>query len=159
MRGSTEVEPGLAEELDRLAPTPRSSPSSCARASSSIPASTASRPTRDLNADDVIFSFERQWKADHPYAKVSGGKYDYFADMGHGRGPRGAGEASTTCTVRITLKQPERADAGQPGDGLRGHPLGRVRRLPRQGQPQGAVRPGAGRHRPVLASCRTRRTR
>ena len=39
------------------------------------------KPTRDFNADDVLFSFNRQWKADHPYAKVSGGKYDYFNDM------------------------------------------------------------------------------
>ena len=39
-------------------------------------------PTRDLNADDVIWSFERMWKAEHPYAKVSGGAYDYFNDMG-----------------------------------------------------------------------------
>ena len=39
------------------------------------------KPTRDFNADDVLFSFERQWKPDHPYAKVSGGKYDYFGDM------------------------------------------------------------------------------
>lgn len=38
-------------------------------------------PSRDLNADDVIWSFERMWKAEHPYAKVSGGAYDYFNDM------------------------------------------------------------------------------
>jgi dipeptide transport system substrate-binding protein len=38
-------------------------------------------PTRELNADDVIWSFERMWKADHPFAKVSGGSYDYFNDM------------------------------------------------------------------------------
>lgn len=38
-------------------------------------------PTRDLNADDVIWSFNRMWKADHPYAKVSAGAYDYFNDM------------------------------------------------------------------------------
>jgi dipeptide transport system substrate-binding protein len=38
-------------------------------------------PTRDFNADDVLFSFNRQWKPDHPYSKVSGGKYDYFSDM------------------------------------------------------------------------------
>ena len=38
-------------------------------------------PTRDFNADDVIWSFERQWKPDHPFAKVSGGAYDYFNDM------------------------------------------------------------------------------
>lgn len=39
-------------------------------------------PTRDLNADDVIWSFDRMWKPDHPYAKVSAGSYDYFNDMG-----------------------------------------------------------------------------
>jgi dipeptide transport system substrate-binding protein len=38
-------------------------------------------PTRDFNADDVIASFNRMWKADDPYAKVSGGAYDYFNDM------------------------------------------------------------------------------
>jgi dipeptide transport system substrate-binding protein len=40
---------------------------------------TASRP---FNADDVLFSFERQWKADHPYHGVSGGTYEYFNSMG-----------------------------------------------------------------------------
>ncbi len=40
------------------------------------------KPTRDFNADDVIFSFERQWKPENPYHKVSGGAYDYFNDMG-----------------------------------------------------------------------------
>jgi dipeptide transport system substrate-binding protein len=39
-------------------------------------------PSRDLTAEDVIWSFERMWKADHPFAKVSGGAYDYFNDMG-----------------------------------------------------------------------------
>ena len=40
------------------------------------------KPTRDFNADDVLFSFNRQWKEDHPFHKVSGGAYDYFNDMG-----------------------------------------------------------------------------
>jgi len=39
------------------------------------------KPSRDFNADDVLFSFNRQWKSDNPYFKVSGGKYDYFNDM------------------------------------------------------------------------------
>jgi len=39
------------------------------------------KPTRDFNADDVLFSFNRMWKADSPYAKVSGGNYEYFNDM------------------------------------------------------------------------------
>ena len=39
------------------------------------------KPTRDFDAEDVIFSFERQWKDSNPYHKVSGGGYDYFSDM------------------------------------------------------------------------------
>ena len=31
------------------------------------------KPTRDFNADDVLFSFERQWKESNSYHKVSGG--------------------------------------------------------------------------------------
>ena len=39
-------------------------------------------PTRDFNADDVVFSFERQLKTDHTYHQVSGGSYEYFSGMG-----------------------------------------------------------------------------
>lgn len=39
-------------------------------------------PTRTLNADDVLFSLERQWKENHPYHDISGAKYDYFKDIG-----------------------------------------------------------------------------
>ncbi len=38
-------------------------------------------PTRDFNADDVIFSFERMRDKQHPYHKVSGGTYIYFDGM------------------------------------------------------------------------------
>ena len=38
-------------------------------------------PTRDLNADDVIFSFNRQKDEDNPYNKVSGGTWEYFNAM------------------------------------------------------------------------------
>lgn len=38
-------------------------------------------PTRDFNADDVIFSFERQGKADNPYNQVSGGTWEYYNGM------------------------------------------------------------------------------
>jgi dipeptide transport system substrate-binding protein len=40
------------------------------------------KPTRDFNADDVLFSFNRQWKADHPFHNTSGESYDYFRDLG-----------------------------------------------------------------------------
>ena len=40
-------------------------------------------PTRELNADDVIFSFERQYKADNPWNKyVAGASWEYFSGMG-----------------------------------------------------------------------------
>ena len=38
-------------------------------------------PTRDMNADDVVFSFERQRLEDNPYFKVSGGTWEYFGGM------------------------------------------------------------------------------
>ncbi len=38
-------------------------------------------PSRDFNADDVIFTFKRQWDKNHPYHKVSGGTYEYFNGM------------------------------------------------------------------------------
>jgi dipeptide transport system substrate-binding protein len=40
-------------------------------------------PTRDLNADDVVFSFERQWKSDNPWFEyLPGVGWEYFAGMG-----------------------------------------------------------------------------
>ena len=38
-------------------------------------------PTRDFNADDVVWSFKRQGDENHPYHKVSGGAYEYFNGM------------------------------------------------------------------------------
>jgi len=38
-------------------------------------------PTRDFNADDVVFSFERQRLEDHPFNKASGGTWEYFGGM------------------------------------------------------------------------------
>ena len=39
------------------------------------------KPTRELNADDVVFSFDRQKNAQNPYHKVSGGSYEYFDSL------------------------------------------------------------------------------
>jgi dipeptide transport system substrate-binding protein len=38
-------------------------------------------PTRDFNADDVIFSFDRQRLADNPMHLASGGSWEYFNAM------------------------------------------------------------------------------
>lgn len=39
------------------------------------------QPTRTFNADDVLFSFNRQRLKDHPWHTVSGGRYEYFEAM------------------------------------------------------------------------------
>lgn len=39
-------------------------------------------PTRYFNADDVLFSFQRQWLANHPYHNVSTLGFRYFDSMG-----------------------------------------------------------------------------
>jgi len=78
-RGTTEVVPGLAESWEVT--DGGSTITFHLRKGVKFHSTKEFKPTRDFNADDVIFSFDRQWKPDHPYAKVSGGKYDYFNDM------------------------------------------------------------------------------
>jgi len=77
--GTTEVVPGLAESWetseDGLEYTFH------LRKGVKFHSSDKFTPTRDFNADDVIFSFERQWKEDNPYNKVSGGTWEYFNGM------------------------------------------------------------------------------
>ncbi|MBK3774251.1 ABC transporter substrate-binding protein [Azospirillum sp. YIM DDC1] len=78
-RGGTKVVPGLAETWevseDGLTYTFH------LRKGAKWHSSNDFKPTRDANADDVLWSFNRQWKKDHPFHKVSGGAYDYFNDM------------------------------------------------------------------------------
>ena len=42
------------------------------------------KPTRNFNADDVIFSFQRQKNKNHPYHLVNGGAYMYFQSLNMG---------------------------------------------------------------------------
>jgi dipeptide transport system substrate-binding protein len=62
-------------------------------------------PTRDFNADDVIATFNRAWKADDPYHNVSGGAYDYFNDMGMADLLKSIDKVDDL-TVRFTLNEP-----------------------------------------------------
>ncbi|MBX2883840.1 MAG: ABC transporter substrate-binding protein [Granulosicoccus sp.] len=63
-------------------------------------------PTRDLNASDVVFSFERQRLTENPYNQVAGGTWEYFNAMSM---PDliSAIEAVDDLTVKITLTRPE----------------------------------------------------
>jgi dipeptide transport system substrate-binding protein len=63
-------------------------------------------PSRPFNADDVIFSFERQWKTDHPYHNISGGTYEYFNSMGLQDLLKSIDKVDDH-TVRFVLNKPE----------------------------------------------------
>lgn len=63
-------------------------------------------PKRELNADDVLFSYERQWKKTHPYHNVGGGTYEYFDGMDMGKVIKSI-TAKDPMTVEITLNYPE----------------------------------------------------
>jgi dipeptide transport system substrate-binding protein len=102
-RGSTEVEPGLAESWT-VSPDGKTYTFKLRKGVKFHSGVGGFTPSRDFNADDVLFSFERQWKADHPYAKVSGGKYDYFADMGL-KDDIESIDKLDPLTLRITMKK------------------------------------------------------
>ena len=78
--GGTAVEPGLAESwetsADGLELTFHLRPGVKFHTTSYF------TPTRDFNADDVVFSFERQYKDDNPYHAYLGElQYDYYGAM------------------------------------------------------------------------------
>ncbi|OOF69843.1 ABC transporter substrate-binding protein [Rodentibacter caecimuris] len=78
-KGSTDIEPGLAESWeiseDGLTYTFH------LRQGVKFHSNKEFSPTRDFNADDVIFSFQRQLDPSHPYHNVSKGTYPYFKAM------------------------------------------------------------------------------
>ena len=63
------------------------------------------KPSRDFNADDVVFSFERQWKPDNPYFKVTSDNHSYFNDMDMPKILKSL-EKVDDYTVRFTLNVP-----------------------------------------------------
>jgi dipeptide transport system substrate-binding protein len=103
-RGTTRVVPGLAEHWD-VTDGGKTITFRLRKGVKFHSGVNGFKPTRDFNADDVLFSFERQWKPDHPYAKVSGGKYDYFGDMDMPKLLE-AIEKVDPYTVRMRLKEP-----------------------------------------------------
>ena len=64
------------------------------------------KPTRTFNADDVLYSFNRQWKADHPDHKLSGGAYEYFNSMDMPKLLKNIVKVNSM-TVRFELNAPE----------------------------------------------------
>ncbi len=64
------------------------------------------KPTRDMNADDIIFMIERQWKESNPYFKVTSPNHSYFMDMGMDKLLKSV-EKIDDMTVKMTLNKPE----------------------------------------------------
>jgi dipeptide transport system substrate-binding protein len=65
-------------------------------------------PTRDFNADDVVFTFMRQLDPNHPYNKISGGTYEYFVSMDMNNLLKSV-EKVDDRTVKFTLSAPQAA--------------------------------------------------
>ncbi|MBS3650062.1 ABC transporter substrate-binding protein [Pseudaminobacter sp. 19-2017] len=104
-KGTTETEPGLAESYevsdDGLQYTFK------LRKGVKFQTTDFFTPTREFNADDVVFSYERQWKADHPWNKyVEGASWEYFAGMGMPELIQNI-EKIDDHTVKFTLKAKE----------------------------------------------------
>lgn len=64
------------------------------------------KPTRDFNADDMLFMLERQWKENDPYFKVTSSNHAYFGDMGMPKLLKSVDKVDDY-TVKITLNAPE----------------------------------------------------
>ncbi|WP_109406780.1 dipeptide ABC transporter periplasmic-binding protein DppA [Proteus faecis] len=77
--GTTEIIPGLAESWD--VSDDGKVYTFHLRKGVNWHSSKTFKPTREFNADDVIYTFMRQMDPKHPYHKVSGGSYEYFSGM------------------------------------------------------------------------------
>jgi dipeptide transport system substrate-binding protein len=64
------------------------------------------KPSRDMNADDILFMFERQWKENDPYFKVTSSNHAYFGDMGMPKLLKSVDKVDDY-TVKIVLNAPE----------------------------------------------------
>lgn len=103
--GTTKVVPGLAESwvvsADALTYT------FTLRKGVKFHSNAKFKPTRDFNADDVLFSYKRMADPAHPFHKTAQGQtFAYFEDMGMNNIVDKL-EKIDDRTVRFTLKHPE----------------------------------------------------
>jgi dipeptide transport system substrate-binding protein len=103
-RGATQVVPGLAERWD-ISPDGKVYTFHL-RKGVKWHSNKNFKPTRDMNADDILFMFERQWKENDPYFKVTSPNHSYFNDMGMPKLLKSV-EKVDDYTVRVELNRPE----------------------------------------------------
>ncbi len=148
INGTTKTEPGLAESWtisdDGLAYTFH------LRKGVKFQTTKWFTPTRDFNADDVVFTFERQLDKQNPYYAVGGGSYEYFNSMSMPELLE-VGREGRRLHRQVYADAARGADDRQSGDGFRLDRQQGVRRRDDEGGHARAVRPAARRHRPVPA--------
>ncbi|MGN6667312.1 MAG: ABC transporter substrate-binding protein [Trinickia sp.] len=101
-RGSTEVEPGLAEKWD-VSPDGKVYTFHL-RHGVKFQTTDYFKPTREFNADDVVFTFERMLDPNQPFRKAYPATFPYFTDMGLDKLITKV-EKVDPYTVRFTLKE------------------------------------------------------
>jgi dipeptide transport system substrate-binding protein len=103
-RGTTRVIPGLAEKWDISADG--TVYTFHLRKGVKWHSNANFKPTRDMNADDIIFAIERQWKESNPYFKVTSSNHSYFNDMGMPKLLKSVDKVDDY-TVKVTLNAAE----------------------------------------------------
>ena len=103
-RGSTKVVPSLAEKWD----ISKDGKTYTFHLRKNVQFHTTDKfkPTRAFNADDVLFTFNRMFKKDHPFHNVSGGVYEYFTSMDMQNLLKSVEKVDDN-TVKFTLAHPE----------------------------------------------------
>lgn len=105
-RGTTEIEPGAGLASSWTISEDGTEYTFKLREGVKWHATKTYKPTRDLNADDVIYTFNRQWKPDAQDHGLSGGTYEYFNSMGFPTLLKSI-EKIDDHTVKFTLNKPE----------------------------------------------------
>lgn len=102
-RGTTNVIPGLAEKWDVSADGKEYT--FHLRKGVKFHTTEYFTPTRDFNADDVIFSFDRQNNKDNPWYSYAGGNWEYWGGMDMPKLIKSI-EKVDDYTLKMTLTEP-----------------------------------------------------
>src|SRR5215475_14652083 len=101
-RGGTKVEPGLAEKWD--VSSDGKTYTFHLRHGVKFQTTSFFKPTREFNADDVVFTYTRMLDPEQPFRKAYNVPFPYFNDLGLAKNISKV-EALDPYTVRFTLKE------------------------------------------------------